>query len=104
MELKKCNFGPSAGRFFVTLLTYLLFLPGDLCSQTHFFQGKTITLIQGREPGGSGDLRTRALVPFLRKYIPGNPTIVMEYMPGGGGRKAANHLYRSARPDRKSVV
>jgi len=99
MELKKRNFGPSAGRFLVTLLTYLLFLPGDLCSQTPFFQGKTITMIQGREPGGSGDLRPRALVPFLRKYIPGNPTIVMEYMPGGGGRKAANHLYRSARPD-----
>ena len=37
--------------------------------------------------------------PFLQKYIPGNPTIINEFMPGGGGRKAANHVYRSARPD-----
>jgi tripartite-type tricarboxylate transporter receptor subunit TctC len=68
-------------------------------AQTSFFQGKTVTIIQGRDPGGSGDLRTKALVPFLQKYIPGNPTIVMEYMPGAGGRKAANYLYRTARPD-----
>jgi tripartite-type tricarboxylate transporter receptor subunit TctC len=68
-------------------------------SQSSFFQGKTITIVQGRDPGGSGDLRVKALVPFLEKYIPGNPKIVMEYMPGGGSRKAANYLYRTARPD-----
>jgi tripartite-type tricarboxylate transporter receptor subunit TctC len=39
------------------------------------------------------------LFPFLHKYIPGNPHIVSEYMPGGGSRKAANYLFRSARPD-----
>ena len=39
------------------------------------------------------------MIPFLQKYIPGNPNIVNEYMSGGGGRKAANHVYRSARPD-----
>ncbi|MGH7772139.1 MAG: hypothetical protein ACREQA_07855, partial [Candidatus Binatia bacterium] len=39
------------------------------------------------------------LLPFLQKYIPGNPTIVNEYMPGGGSRKAANYIYQSAIPD-----
>jgi len=68
-------------------------------AQTPSFDGKTVTIIQGRGPGGTGDLRVRALVPFLRKYIPGGPTIVMEYMPGGGSRKAANHVFNSARPD-----
>ena len=68
-------------------------------AQSSFFQGKTISIVQGRDPGGTGDLRVRALVPFLQKYIPGNPTIVMEFMPGGGSRKAANHVFRSARPD-----
>jgi tripartite-type tricarboxylate transporter receptor subunit TctC len=68
-------------------------------AQTSFFQGKTVTLIQGRDPGGTGDLRTKSLVPFLQKYIPGNPTVVMEYMPGAGGRKAANHLFRVAKAD-----
>jgi tripartite-type tricarboxylate transporter receptor subunit TctC len=68
-------------------------------SQAPFYQDKTITIIQGREPGALGDNRVRALVPFLRKYIPGNPTIVSEFMPGGGGRKGTNHIFRVARPD-----
>ena len=68
-------------------------------SQTDFYKGKTITVVQIVAAGGTGDLRRRALFPFLQKYIPGNPTIVSEYMPGGGGRKAANHVYRVARPD-----
>jgi tripartite-type tricarboxylate transporter receptor subunit TctC len=44
-------------------------------------------------------LRVKSLVPYLQKYIPGNPTIGLEYMPGGGGRKAANHVFRAAKPD-----
>jgi tripartite-type tricarboxylate transporter receptor subunit TctC len=68
-------------------------------AQELFFQGKTITVIQGREPGGTGDLRARAITQFLQKYIPGNPTIVHEFMGGGGGLRAANHIYSVARPD-----
>ena len=81
------------------LATTALLLATSAIAQTPFFQGKTITIVQGRDPGGTGDLRVRALVPFLQKYIPGNPTILMEFMPGGGSRKAANHVYRSARAD-----
>jgi tripartite-type tricarboxylate transporter receptor subunit TctC len=44
-------------------------------------------------------MRVRAVLPFLKKYIPGNPTIVTEFIPGSGGRRAANHLYANARPD-----
>lgn len=76
-----------------------LFIVGVAFAQTSFFQGKTVTIIQSSAPGGVGDMRTKAVVPFLQKYIPGNPTVVMEYMPGGGGRKAANHFHKSVRPD-----
>lgn len=64
-----------------------------------FYQGKTITIIQGRDPGGTGDMRVRAVMPFLQKYIPGNPTIISEFMPGGGSRKAANHVFQTASAD-----
>jgi tripartite-type tricarboxylate transporter receptor subunit TctC len=67
--------------------------------QTSFFQGKTVTILESSGAGGVGSMRTKALVPFLQKHIPGNPTIVIQYMDGGGGRKAANHLYKSVRPD-----
>jgi tripartite-type tricarboxylate transporter receptor subunit TctC len=68
-------------------------------AQTPYYQGKTITIIQGRSAGGTGDFRVRAIMPLLQKYIPGNPTIVNDYMVGGGGRKATNHLFRTSRPD-----
>ena len=68
-------------------------------AQSDFYKGKTITVVQIVDAGGTGDLRRKALFPFLQKYIPGNPTILSDYMPGGGGRKAANYVYRVARPD-----
>jgi len=83
----------------VILLTFLIISPELALAQTPFYQGKTVTIVQGRDPGGTGDMRVRALMPFLQKYIPGNPTIVNEYMPGGGSRKAANHVFKSVRPD-----
>jgi tripartite-type tricarboxylate transporter receptor subunit TctC len=67
--------------------------------QTPFYQGKTLTIVQGTAPGGSSDMLTRAMVSFLQKHIPGNPTVVSEYMPGGGGIKAANHIFKNAKPD-----
>lgn len=84
---------------FVLGIVVSLGLAEYVYSQSTFYQGKSITLVQGREPGGTGDMRVKAVIPYLRRYIPGQPTIVTEYMPGGGGRKAANYIYRSARPD-----
>jgi tripartite-type tricarboxylate transporter receptor subunit TctC len=94
-------------KFKTCLLVGGLFLPlllGDHADgQVPFYQGKTITLIQAGEAGGTGDMRVKAVLPFLRKHIPGNPNIFVEYMPGGGGRKAANYMFGSARPDGLTV-
>jgi tripartite-type tricarboxylate transporter receptor subunit TctC len=68
-------------------------------SQSPFYQDKTISVVLGGPPGGSADMRTRAVISLLRKHIPGNPTIIVQHMAGGGGRQAANHIYRAARPD-----
>ena len=99
MATKTNRFNISAEFLLVALLVLFIICPGLALAQTPFYQGKTITIVQGRDPGGTGDMRVRAMLPFLQKYIPGNPTIVNEYVPGGGSRKAANHVYRSARPD-----
>ena len=74
-------------------------IAGSLQAQVPFYQGKTLTVIVSSDAGGTSDLRVKSLVPYVQKYIPGNPTVVLEYMPGGGGRKAANHVFRSAKPD-----
>jgi tripartite-type tricarboxylate transporter receptor subunit TctC len=70
-----------------------------VCAQSDFYKGKTVKVVAATQAGGTSDMRIRAILPFLEKYIPGNPTLVVEYMPGGGDRKAGNYLYNSARPD-----
>jgi tripartite-type tricarboxylate transporter receptor subunit TctC len=80
-------------------LSALALSPDQGFTQAPFYQGKTIKIMAGTAPGGIGDSRVKAMVPFLRKYIPGNPAMVVEYMDGGGGRQVGNHMYRNARPD-----
>jgi tripartite-type tricarboxylate transporter receptor subunit TctC len=79
----------------------LLTTLGTALGQAPFYQGKTITLVRGSTPGGIGEQRVRALIPYLKKHIPGQPTILVEFMEGGGGRKAANQVF--GRPDGLSV-
>ena len=81
-----------------SLLVLVFFSEKGIC-QAPYYQGKTIIFAQGRDPGGVGDLRNKVIFPFLQKYIPGHPTIISEYMPGGGGRKVANHVFHNAKND-----
>src|SRR5262245_58567897 len=89
------------GFLFSTLVFCLA--PSSVFSQTNYFQNKTIKIIRGGEPGGTGDLQARALIPSLRKHIPGNPTILIENMPGAAGRKAVNYIFSTAKPDGLSI-
>src|SRR5215208_6825382 len=82
-------------------LIFLLPVVGP--AQTAFYEGKTLTVVLSTDPAGTSSVRLRPLIPYLRKHIPGNPTIVVDYMEGGGGRKGANHVFRSARPDGLTV-
>jgi tripartite-type tricarboxylate transporter receptor subunit TctC len=81
------------------LLAQWIVLASMALAQTSFYEGKNVLLLSGTDAGGAGDLRTRAVIPVLKKHIPGHPNIVVQYMPGAGGRKAANHMYKSVRPD-----
>jgi tripartite-type tricarboxylate transporter receptor subunit TctC len=64
-----------------------------------FYEGKTMRIIVGAAPGGGFDTYSRAIARHMGKYIPGNPTIIVENMPGAGFIVAVNHLYRVAKPD-----
>ena len=86
-------------------LNFLIILSVTMPAESSsFYEGKTITIIQGREAGDAGDMRVKAMLPFMQKHIPGNPTIISEYMPGGGGRKAANHIFKVAKPDGLTIA
>ncbi|MGZ8480618.1 MAG: hypothetical protein ACXW6K_22380 [Candidatus Binatia bacterium] len=81
------------------LLLAIFFAACQVHAQTHFYKDKTITVLAATNPGGTADMRIRTVVSVLQKHIPGNPTIVVKYMAGGGGRMAANQLYKSTAPD-----
>ncbi|HEX9788674.1 MAG TPA: tripartite tricarboxylate transporter substrate-binding protein, partial [Candidatus Binatia bacterium] len=68
-------------------------------SAAPFYEGKAIRIIVGTAPGGGYDTYTRLIARHLGKYIPGNPTIIVDNMPGAGGLVSANHLFKVAKPD-----
>ncbi len=73
--------------------------PHALSAQQQFYQNKTITVIVGTVPGGLYDLWGRLFARTMGKYIPGNPAMVVQNMPGGGSMVAANYLFGVAKPD-----
>jgi tripartite-type tricarboxylate transporter receptor subunit TctC len=73
-------------------------------AETPFFQGKTVTAIVAQTPDGTGGLRARTVLQHLPKYITGNPAIVIQYMGGGGGNMAANHLAHVVKRDGLTIA
>lgn len=65
-----------------------------------FYKSKgEMSIIISSAPGGSYDVYGRMVTRYMSKYIPGNPTIVSNNMPGAGGMRAANYLYSVAPKD-----
>lgn len=69
---------------------------GPVVAQESFFQGKTIQLIIPAGPGGAFGLFGQILSKFLTKQIPGNPSIVPQFMNGAGGIRASNYVANKA--------
>ena len=65
----------------------------------NFFEGKTVNLYVGGGAGGGYDQYARLIARHMGKHITGNPTFVVQNMPGAGGLQAANYLYEVARKD-----
>jgi tripartite-type tricarboxylate transporter receptor subunit TctC len=64
-----------------------------------FYKGKTIVFIAASPPGGGYDIYTRAVARHIGKYIPGNPTPIVQNMVGAGHRDTAQYIYNRAKPD-----
>jgi len=64
-----------------------------------FYRGRTVKFIVGSNTGGGYDTYSRLLAAYIGKHIPGNPTVVVENMPGASGTKSANYLAEVASKD-----
>jgi tripartite-type tricarboxylate transporter receptor subunit TctC len=83
-------------------ILFVVFLSLSASASGHaddFYKGKTITIIAGTKAGDVYDLYARLFAQYLPKYIPGNPNIIVQNMPGAGSMIAANHVYNVASPD-----
>ena len=63
------------------------------------FRGKTVTIIIGYSVGGSDDLWARLVSRHMGRFLPGNPNVVPQNMPGAGSLVAANQIYNTAPKD-----
>jgi len=71
----------------------------DFARAQSFYEGKTVRINVGFAAGGGYDTYARLISRHLGKHIPGNPTLIVDNMPGAGSLIAANHLFRVAKPD-----
>ena len=68
-----------------------------------YYKAKTIRIIVGFTPGGFYDRWARLLARTMPKYIPGNPEMIVQNMPGAGSMIAMNQVYNVAKPDGLTV-
>ncbi|MBM4297438.1 MAG: hypothetical protein FJ143_06825, partial [Deltaproteobacteria bacterium] len=73
-------------------------------AQAPFYQGKTIRVIVGTPPGNLYDLWARLIVDHMGKHVPGNPSFIVQNMPGAGHVVAVNFLYSNVKPDGLTVI
>jgi tripartite-type tricarboxylate transporter receptor subunit TctC len=64
-----------------------------------FYKGRTITVLIGYSPGGSYDTAGRVLARYMGRYIPGNPSLLPQNMPGAGTLNLVNYLYNVSPKD-----
>jgi len=72
-------------------------------SVADFYRGKELTVIVGYGPGGGYDVFARLLARHLGKYMPGNPNVMVQNMPGAGSLRATNYLYNLAPKDGTTI-
>jgi tripartite-type tricarboxylate transporter receptor subunit TctC len=84
---------------FLLTLAFVLISSSPVLAQTDFYRGKQVKVVVGFTTGGFYDRWARLLARYMPKYIPGNPSFVVQNMPGAGSVVATNYVYSVAKPD-----
>ncbi len=88
------------GRIFACVVAVLtLTAPARAQTVEEFYRGRSITVLVGFTAGGGYDLYARLLGRHMGRHVPGNPTIVVQNMPGAGSMKATQYVYGVAPKD-----
>jgi tripartite-type tricarboxylate transporter receptor subunit TctC len=87
----------------LTTLIALAALTHGTAQSQPYYEGKTLRVVVGLAPGGGFDAYARLIGRHLGRHVPGNPTVVVDNMPGAGSILMTNHLYKVAKPDGLTV-
>jgi tripartite-type tricarboxylate transporter receptor subunit TctC len=68
-------------------------------AQTDFYKNKTITIVVGYSPGGGYDQYARLLARRFGAHVPGNPTVLVQNLPGAASLTAVRYLDATAPKD-----
>src|ERR1700691_1898275 len=78
--------------------------PATAQTPAEFYKGKTISLITSTGVGGTYDVVARLVAHYMPRYIPGNPTIIVQNMPGGGNVLATNYMFNLTPKDGTTIA
>ncbi len=90
-------------RTLVALLAFLALAASPARADSPY-EGKTVTIITSTGVGGVYDLTARVIARHMGRYIPGNPTLIVQNMPGGGNVLATNYMYNIAPKDGMTIA
>ena len=96
--MKRVFFYPIAILFLAANLA-----PSAASAQDAFYKGKTVRIIVGASAGGGYDTYARTIARHIGKHVAGNPTFIVDNMPGAGFLISANYMYKVAKPDGLTV-
>jgi hypothetical protein len=104
-------FGPGARFAAATIIALaalgtlsVLGISGAAAQAPVSLKGKTVTMLVGSDPGGGTDAAGRLIAIYLRKFLPGEPNIVVQNMPGASGMTSLNYFAHRAQPDGLTIV
>src|SRR5215510_2134638 len=81
-----------------------LLIPISIGAAEPFYQGKTLRVVVASAAGGGSDIVGRLIMRHLSRHIPGNPTIIIENMPGAGEVIGVNYVHNKAKLNGLTVL
>jgi tripartite-type tricarboxylate transporter receptor subunit TctC len=85
-------------------LSALLFVSAGDPAEAPYYEGKTLKILVSSGTGGGTDTAARLVSRFIGKYLPGNPRVLVQNMPGGGGTIANNYFFSEVKPDGLTIM
>src|SRR5262245_65623057 len=87
----------------LAVFAWLMLCAGPVWAQDNCYEGKTINLMIGAK-SGSLEIAAQVVAHHLGKYIPGNPAVIVQHVPGAAHLLATNNVFNISKPDGLTIL